>query len=186
MNLKNLLSEKRASIIKKWFELVLQNYPTDSSNFIKKQKDQFLNPVGTTLSHAIEGIFDELLEGCQTEKIFPFLDDIIKIKAVQSFCPSRAISFIFLLKMAIRDEVGEAIKKHNIWDELKAFEEQIDKLALLAFDIYMSCRERIFEIRVNEIRNMTFRLLKKANLVYELEEQEQEFERTLLNQKIKG
>jgi hypothetical protein len=186
MNLKSLLSEKRPAILKQWFELVLQNYPTDSSNFIKKQKDHFLNPIGTTLTHGLEGIFDELLKEFQTEKIFPFLNDLIKIKAVQSFCPSRAISFIFLLKRAIRDQVEDVIKKHNLLDELQAFEEQIDKVALLAFDIYMSCRERIFEIRVNEIKNMTFRLLKRADLIYDFEEQEQEFERTLLNQQIKG
>lgn len=186
MNLKELLSEKKPTILKKWFQLILADYPSEAGEFIKNQKDQFLNPVGATLSRGIDDIFDALLDGFQSEKFFPFLEDIIKIKAVQNFYPSKAVSFIFLLKQAIRDEVGEIIKKHKISDQLRSFEVQIDKLGLLAFDIYMSCRERIAEIRVNEVKNMTYRLLKKADLIYELEEQEQELERTLLNQQIKG
>lgn len=187
MNLKALMSEKKAAIVKKWFDLIIDNYPADASNFLKKQKNRFSNPVGHTISQGIDGLFDEILHGIDSEKLFPFLNDIIKIKAVQDFSPSKAISFVFLLKQAIREEMGSEIKKKQMSDELRLFEEQIDELALLSFDIYMKCRERIYEIKADEARRMMFRLLQKANLVCEIQEEESDLgAETVLTQKIKG
>ncbi|MBM4135500.1 MAG: hypothetical protein FJ241_01555 [Nitrospira sp.] len=187
MNLEALLSEKKAAIVKKWFDLIIDNYPSDSSNFFKKQKDRFLNPVGHTISQSIDSLFDEILHGIDSEKLFPFLNDIIKIKAVQDFSPSKALSFIFLLKQAIRKEIGSDIKKKQISDELASIESHIDDLALLSFDIYMKCRERIYEIKADESRRMMFRLLQKANLVCEIQEQESDLKsKTVLTQNIKG
>ena len=187
MNLKALMSEKKAAIVKKWFDLIIDNYPADASNFFKKQKNRFSNPVGHTISQGIDGLFDEILHGIDSEKLFPFLNDIIKIKAVQDFSPSKAISFVFLLKQAIREEMGSEIKKKQMSDELQLFEEQIDELALLSFDIYMKCRERIYEIKADEARRMMFRLLQKANLVCEIQEKESDLgAETVLTQNIKG
>jgi len=187
MNLKALMSEKKAAIVKKWFDLIIDNYPADASNFFKKQKNRFSNPVGHTISQGIDGLFDEILHGIDSEKLFPFLNDIIKIKAVQDFSPSKAISFVFLLKQAIREEMGSEIKKKQMSDELRLFEEQIDELALLSFDIYMKCRERIYEIKADEARRMMFRLLQKANLVCEIQEKESDLgAETVLTQNIKG
>jgi len=53
--------------------------------------------------------------------------------------------------------------------ELKEIELRIDSLALLAFDLFMACREKIYELKANEARNMTYRLLQKAKLVCEVE-----------------
>jgi hypothetical protein len=58
--------------------------------------------------------------------------------------------------------------------ELQAFENRIDDIALLAFDIYSQCRQKIYEIRVNEVKNQLGRLLKRANLTFEIPEQEPE------------
>jgi len=187
MNLINLLSEKKSLILKRWFEEILENYPVDSSNFLKTQKNRFANPIGCTISQAIEDLFDELLHDIYSDKCISKLDDIIRIKAVQEFTPSQAVSFIFLLKKIIREEMGHDIKKNHLSDELQSFESNIDKIALLSFDIYMKCREKIFEIRVNEVRNMTNRLLKMANLVYDKDEQRPDNEpESLITNNIEG
>jgi len=44
----------------------------------------------------------------------------------------------------------------------------VDEMALLSFNIYMQCRETLFENRVNEIKNRTFRLLQMTGVVEEL------------------
>jgi len=187
MNLYDLLSEKKSRIIEKWFNAIIDDYPEDSSHFLKKQKDQFLNPIGHTISHNIGGLFDTILHDAESEQIYPFLDEIIKIHAIQNFSPSKAVSFIFLLKAVVRDELGNDIARHNLSAALRPFEAHIDNLTFLSFDIYMKCRERIFDIRVNEIKTMTFRLLKRANLIAEIEEHESEFNaETVLSQNIKG
>lgn len=186
MNLNDLLVERKSTIVKRWFKSIISNYPADASNFLVKQKDRFLNPVGNTISQNIEALFDEIIHDATSEKVYPYLNDIIKIKAVQNFSPSKAVSFISLLKQVVRKELGNDIREHRLADELKAFESQLDDLTLLCFDIYMKCREMIFDIRVNEIKTMTYRLLKKANLVYEVEEQASDSETEVLTKNIKG
>ncbi len=191
MNLKDLLLEKKSAILKRWFNMILEIYPSDTSNFLKKQKNCFANPVGYNISQGINGVFDELLNEADTDKVSPFLDNIIRIKAVQDFFPSQAMSFIFLLKKAIRESLGNNLgnKIHgtHISEELLLFESKIDDLALLSFDIYMKCREKVYELKANEARNMTSRLLQKANLIYEIQEEKPDLESaTLLTQNKKG
>lgn len=168
--------------------MILETYPSDTSNFLKKQKNCFANPVGYNISQGINGIFDELLNSVDSsERFFPFLNDIIKIKAVQDFSPSQAMSFIFLLKKALRETLGNKIHETNISEGLLLFESKIDDLALLSFDIYMKCREKIYEFKSNEVRNMTFSLLKRANLICEIQDQEQDSgPETVLTKNIKG
>jgi len=187
MNLRDLLSEKKTSILKRWFDEIAEEYPANTSHFLKKQKNRFANPVGHTISQGIEKLFDDLLIDIYSDECMSTLDDIIKIKAVQDFAPSQALSFVFLLKKVIRKELAKEIEQNHLSHELQSFESNIDRMALMSFDIYMSCREKIFEIRVNEVRNMTNRLLKMANLVYDIDEQNSNNDPdTLKTSKIKG
>ena len=143
--------------------------------------------MGQTLLENIDGLFDEIVREADSERVYPYLNDIIKIKAVQNFSPSKAVSFIYLLKRVVREELKSDIEQNKLAEELRSFETQLDNLALLAFDIYMKCRETIFDIRVKEIKTLTFRLLKKADLVREIEEHElYSGERTVITQNIKG
>lgn len=186
MNLKDLLLDKKSAIIKKWFDAITDNYPSDTSNFLKKQKDRFLNPVGSILSENIHGLYEEIVHGIDSEKLFPYLNDIIKIKAVQDFSPSQAVSFVFLLKQVVRKELGKEITKRHLSEELTSFESRLDNLALLCFDVYMKCREKIYEIKTDEVKRMTFRLLQRANLICEIQEPDADPGAEVLTQKIKG
>ncbi|MBW2145835.1 MAG: RsbRD N-terminal domain-containing protein [Deltaproteobacteria bacterium] len=165
MKLENLLSQKKSIVLKKWFYLILETYPADTSRFLKKEKNPFANPVGHTISKEMEALYEELIRGMDYDKVSPFLDNIIRIRAIQNFSPSRAIAFVFLLKKVIRDELGKEIKENRLFEKLVEFESRVDELALLSFDIYMKCREKLYEIRANEVRNRSFRLLERANLV---------------------
>lgn len=166
MNLKQHLLEKKPAILKKWFDAVAETYPKDTAGFLKKQKAQFTNPVGYTISEGIEGLFDALHQGMIPSTVSSFLDAIIRIRAIQDFAPSQALAFILQLKKVIRQELGnEVLQQQGIAEELVAFDSAIDDLALFSFDIYMNCREKIYELKANEARNMTFRLLQQARLI---------------------
>ncbi|GMT47359.1 MAG: hypothetical protein IEMM0007_0925 [bacterium] len=171
MELKSLLTEKRAAILRKWFDLIVDTYPSDTSGFLKKQKNQFANPVGHTISEGIEGLFDGLLEEADSGKVSPFLDNIIRVRAIQEFTPSEAIGFIFLLKQVIRESLQKEIREHQMYDELLRLESGIDELVRSSFDVYMKCREQVYDLKANEVKNMTFRLLQRANLVKEIQEE---------------
>lgn len=168
MKLKDRLSERKEFILEKWFERIINAYPADTARFLKDQKDRFANPVGATITRGLEGILEEILKDEQEQdRAAEFIDNIIRIRAVQNFSPSQAVSFVFLLKTIIRDELSGDILRRYHAEEVLALESQIDSLALVAFDIYMSCREKIYEIKSNEARDMTFRLLQRANLLQE-------------------
>lgn len=169
MRLNSLLTDKKASILGKWFDVIIETYPPDTASFLKNQNNRFANPTGSTISQGIEDIFDALLRGLKPplaeEKISQFLDDIVRIRAVQDFTPSQALSFIFPLKRIIREELRAEIAEKQLSDEILSLESTIDKLALSSFDIYMECREKIYEIKANEVKRSTFRLLQMANLI---------------------
>ena len=167
MRLNNLLAQGKTAIVKKWFVLAIGTYPSDTANFLKRQKDPFANPVGRTIYHGLEALFDQLLEDMDYEAITSFLDPIVRIRAVQNFSPSQATSFIFLLKNVIRDNIKKEDSQAQLFSELLLFESKIDELGLIAFNLYMSCREKIYELKANEMKNTTFRAFERAGLVRE-------------------
>lgn len=160
MDLKSLLTTKKEVIIGKWFNLIIDSYPPDTVHYLKNQKNPFSNPVGSTIQTAIGGIFDELLNPSDAVRVTTYLDNIIRIRAIQDFSPSDALNFLFLLKDVVRIELNKDIYEYNLFEDLLIFESQVDKLLKESFDIYMRCREKIYELGANEIRNMTFQLLR--------------------------
>jgi len=165
MNIDTLLAEKRSKIIKKWRDAIIKSYPEDSQGFLKREKSQFANPVGLIISKEIETLYDEIIKGDNTEKISSCLDSIIRIRAVQDFKSSRAVAFVLQLKQIIAGELGGG---HS--DEMRILDNKIDDVTLLAFDVYSACRQKISDIRVNEVKNQVGKLLERANLISEIPE----------------
>jgi len=164
MRFKEFLSENRSEILSMWLESALSAYPDDTVEFLKNQKDRFRNPVGYALTEGLEGLIEELISGPDPEKVSSYLDGIIRIRAVQDIKPSEAVSFVFALKDVLREfVVGKEIE--DLGEGLDEFISKIDRLGLLAFDIYSSCRERLFEVRTNELKRLTFRLIERANRI---------------------
>jgi hypothetical protein len=173
MDLNSYLEKERNAIIKKWVSCVIETYAPETATLLKKESNQFANPVGHTLLHGIQAVYDEFLHSMDPEKLSPHLDRIIRIRAVQDFTPAQAISFILSLKQIVRNELEQDIHQNQVSStELVAFEARVDELALLAFNIYVQCRERLAEVRLNELKNRTFRLLQKADLLAEFPEWE--------------
>lgn len=173
MNLENFLLQNRSIILKTWLDLILASYPSDTQRFLKNRKDRFANPVGYTILKETENLFDELIRDkkVDTDRISPILDKIIRIRATQDFTPSQAIAFVFLLKRAIRENVNKEISENSLFfQELLRFESKIDDMAILAFDIYMKCREKLYEITANHAKNQVSGLLRRMGLTCELPE----------------
>jgi hypothetical protein len=174
MNLDSFLQQHRSSLIKKWFNCVVETYAPETARLLQKESSQFANPVGHTILHGIEAVYDEFLRSADHEKLAPHLDRIIRIRAVQDFSPAQAISFVFFFKKIVRDELHKHLHEHRIPEsEISAFESRVDDLALLAFNIYMQCRERLYEVRLTEFKTRTYRLLQRANLLAEIPDWDQ-------------
>jgi hypothetical protein len=165
---RDLLSGKKPVLLERWFDIVLETYPGDSSGFLKNKKRQFANPIGHTISLGLKNVLDELLQEREmdVEKVSSALESIIKIRAVQDVAPSRALAFMFRLKDVLREALRSEERAPS--REIGALEARIDAMALMSFDHFMKCREKIYDLKANELRSMTFRLLQKAKLVCEI------------------
>ena len=172
METNSVLGQKKASILHRWFALTLDGYSSGAADFFGKETDSFANPVGSTLLDGLKILLSYLVDGADPGKLSEAseaLENIVKIRAVQDFSPSQALSFIFLLKKAVRLELKDDIRKGLVSpDELLALESGIDDLGLLAFDVYMKCRENIYELRTNQTKNMMFAHFKRANMRHEI------------------
>jgi hypothetical protein len=168
MGLRTVLESKKAAIVNEWFEAVTATYPSDTASFLQNQKDDISNPVGSTTLTGLNKIFEELLGGMDRERLIRSLDPIIRIRAVQNFSPSNAAGIIFLLKKVIRNKIQIDRQDHQRMMDLLDFESRVDDLGLLAFDVYMECREKIFDLRTNEEKRTFYKAFERAGLVKEI------------------
>lgn len=166
MTVQDLLIKNKRTILERWFDLIVETYPPDTASLMRKDRDPFTNPVGSTIFREIGILFEKLCEGVQDERCRSSLDSILKIRAVQDFPPSKGIGFIFMLKRAIEETLRSEILKESLMEEWLRFQSRIDAMALEAFDLYMDCRERICEIRINQARaerEMAFRMMERIS-----------------------
>lgn len=165
MNLLKQLARKKSGIVIKWFDGIIATYPVGTAQFLASQKDPFANPVGQTTRQNLEAIFDQIVSAADPGTVREFLDPIIRIRAIQDFTPAKAISWIFDIKDIIRDTLALHAGDGQRLEELSRLERRIDQFGLLAFDIYMQCREKIYDLKANEMRARTFSAFSRAGLI---------------------
>lgn len=167
MEFLDLLSKKKNSIIEKSFELTISTYSEETQPFFRERRRQFTNPVGYTLYQGLQEIVEKLIRNEALESFISPLEEIIKIRALQDFTPSQAVGFVFFIKKAIYDEVANEVDPSELMDFLS----RLDSLALVAFDIFMKYREKIYDLKAKELIDRTWWILKKWNIVSEIPEE---------------
>jgi len=158
--LADLLRRHEAAIAKRWLARILASYSPDTANFLRKQQNRFANPVGRVFAEQTGPIVAGLFAGRDAAALRPHLEEIIRIRAIQEFTAGQAVSFVFLLKDEIRATVADARRgpeaapeaQVEVQAELHELEVRIDQIALLTFDIFVSCREKVYSLRLREIR----------------------------------
>jgi hypothetical protein len=165
------MTHRRDALVKKWFDRVIQAYPDTTTRFLAGEKDRFRNPIGHTLHEGLSALFDGLLRTEETASWTSALNSIVKMHAVQDCTAGQAVSFPFLLKGLLRIEY--AAERSRCPDEFAELEARIDEMALLAFDLYMQCRERTYAIKYNEAKRSVF-MLERARSTAAQESQEDE------------
>ena len=159
MELRESLRSRRSAILDRWADLALGVYAADYTRKLKQEKDRFQNPVGHITRGSLEELFDGLLAGKPAAELTGALDGIVRIRAVQELSPSRALEFLFLLKRAVRDVLGDAAA------DLSDLDSAVDRLALVAFDLYVQCKDKVFELRRREIREQASGMLERMQRI---------------------
>lgn len=151
-----LLMQKKGPVVEEWILKIQKTYPSETAEFLKKESNRFANPIGSSIQESVWALYDEIIKPTQREKAVKLLDTLIRPRAVQDFVPSTALSVIFSLKEALREKAGEKIIKEGMVEGLLEVESRIDQLALAAFDIYMQCRERVWEVKHQDLMERPF------------------------------
>ena len=163
VDLGELLKERADTIIEGWIEAVLSSYPSEAAALFQKQKDPFANPIGKTVRSGTRGVFHAILDGMDQEDLRSHLDEIVRVRAVQDFTPSQALSFVFALRSVIRDVIPELDADPRFQGEVIELDAKIDRVALTAFDIYTESREEVSQLRINEVKRQVAWVFEKMN-----------------------
>lgn len=151
--LKRFLQEKKPVILEAWFRSILQSYPEETQPFLHKE-DTFTNPIGSTIQEALAGLLAEIIQDQNLSRTKEALDELIHLRAVQDYSPAQAISFLPALKQVILRELKAANLMDTYQEEYHNLAFLIDELTMQAFDIYMGCREKIFNLKVKELQKI--------------------------------
>ena len=160
----DIIRQRRDVILRQWGAATLKNYGIGGIKYDRPDKDRFANPVEYTVKNGLSIILNELIDGIHTAKLDSSLEDIVKIRSLQTERPSEALDFIFELKRIVRRECGGSKDNNGLPGKLEEFESIIDNLLQNAFDIFMQSREKIYEIRKNEVLRRSYKLLERANM----------------------
>ncbi len=166
MNLKQRLTEKKSIILRAWHDAVLAMPAGKTPDLLEKQNALKTGPAGRSLAQEIEGLFDALLQGVVPDEVSRSLDSMIATMAADDFKASEAVAFILEVKKVVRKELGNEIQNDpRLQEELAVWDSVVDDLALFAFDIYARSRESVLELKADEAKKETLKLLKKAKLI---------------------
>lgn len=168
MQLEEFLAQRKTDIVNLWFESVLNTYAPDTAAFYKGQKNAFANPVGSTMRRALGELFDHLLEGQNSPDTQLLLDSLIRIRAVQDFSASQATCFVLDLKKIIGERYRRELDDAQCLRQWVRFQSRIDDMSLTAFDVYMACREKIYDMKANVEKNKIYKAFSRAGLVKDI------------------
>lgn len=132
------------TIAREWLERIAHTYPPDAARLIGHEQDAFRNPIGKIFRDAAAVLVAELLDGMNASRILAALESVVRIRAVQNFTPGHALAFLLELKEVVR---GKAVGL-----PVEVLCSRIDHMLLVAFDLYVKCREQTYEVRVNEAK----------------------------------
>ena len=133
---------------------MLAAFPAESARFLSGRQDPFANPVGHAVRSGAETLFDALIGGASSDAADRVLADLAAILAVQEFAPSVGVAFPFALKRIVRELADASGDGKARGAALREFEAAADALALKAFDRYVEARERLMQVRINEIKRL--------------------------------
>jgi hypothetical protein len=151
MDFNTFLQENNVVILDRWIDRVLATYAPESKRIFKRFDDQFANPVGYHVAQRLKDFYRAFCEEEDPAAGAAALEQLIRIRAVQDFTPAQAVSFIFELKPIVAEEYCKAGSfEPEIW---LGFAQRVDTVALMVFDMYLANRERLYQVRIAELKS---------------------------------
>jgi hypothetical protein len=169
MALRGLLVERRAEVLARWRALILDRTARPGTAGRGEERDPFRDPIGVALWQATAAVQDQLCGDGPVAAAPASLDDLVRIRSVQEIDAADAVRFVFLLRAALRDVLGQELERAPR-EERVALDDRIDAIALQVFESYVRSREKLFEIRAREVVSRSFVLVDRARRLIEQRE----------------
>src|SRR5512138_3427633 len=144
MTLRELLLDRQAAVSQHWLDAALTDYGPETAERWRAERDPFANPVGHALASGLAELVAAVVGGDPSSRGAAALERIVRIRSVSELEPSRAIGFVFRLRDAIRRELEGELAGGAHAAELAELDARVERLALLAFDAYVRCRDQVF------------------------------------------
>ncbi len=112
--------------------------------------------MGANIRAGLTEVFQLLLAEADQQEFVEPLDQIIRIRAVQEFTPAQAAAPLLDLKWLVRQTFSADEKYRSLLSELTPFDRDVDRIALTAFDIYMHCRDQMYQARIRELKSGSY------------------------------
>ena len=138
--------QTQQAIAERWRAAIIHTYPGLTAEFLRQEKDPFRNPIGAALREAIPCLVAELFGAMDPGKVSQALEGVVRLRAIQDFAPKQAVGFVFELRDVLRGVLPASA------EPLSELHKRIDEMALVAFEVFMRCREQLYEIRLSEAR----------------------------------
>ncbi|MCD6586295.1 MAG: RsbRD N-terminal domain-containing protein [Desulfobacteraceae bacterium] len=169
MDFEQYLKKNKQKLVEKWIAAVIATYPADAVKFFNNTNDPFANPVGSTIKRSIGLLFAQVVKKkMEPTAVKEALDLIIRLRAVQEFTPSQAISFIFTIKHLFQKSLNKYRPDKGVDLFLEDVASNVDELILFAVDIYGKYREKIYLLRINQGKESLKKLLIKKEIICEI------------------
>lgn len=175
MNFIEHLSKSRESISARWLKALIESYPQESGKFLFSKKNEFTNPIGHAYEKGLADIFAAVFNR-KTDDLQQAMQEIVKIRSIQDYSASFAMNFMFILKDVIKEEYESYSKNKGDWKEYAEAIAMADEALKTALDMLLIQRERIYEIKANEVKKRTSKMIERLNKKYDyLDEKTDDF-----------
>lgn len=165
--------ENKEILLQKWVDKYYAAYPLGSTGFIRTSTDRFKNPIGIITQTSLNVLYDAVIgEDIDLAQVHQALEELVKLRAVQEMPASRAVGPMVQLKTLFKTEVFDELVKENkdskvlaeLFEDFFTVEARIDGLLLLSLDLYAADREKVFNLRVEEIHRSQSQVVRWAKL----------------------
>ncbi|MDX2470502.1 MAG: RsbRD N-terminal domain-containing protein [SAR324 cluster bacterium] len=159
MNPQTHLESKKSEIVLQWRSQVFSLYGEESKKILKRNKAEYLNPMGARFSTSFEELFECVLTRAGKDQLDPILEQVIRFTAVQEGTPSSSLNFLFVLKKIVNKELESA----GITEIDSSLNTYFDRLIKFGIDHLVASREFIAKLKVEEMERKTYSLIKLLN-----------------------
>ena len=164
MKLSELMTQKQEPLCGRWLQAILAEYGEKAATAWRLNKDPFTNPVGHAFRTEAPKLVEWSARGGEVAEAASALEPILRIRAIQDLSASQAVGFVFKLRELVRAELASELAGGALDAELAALDRQVEAMGMVAFDVYVACRERFYNVRVNELKRSVAMLVRRYGL----------------------